>query len=496
MSKNMRNVRLQYSGFVVFAAKLVSVATGLVFQLMVARALLPAHQRDYDLWFNMNDVIAYFTLMGGVLPFWVMRYVARDKEETVKTGILANFAIGGTATIVYLLLIPLVISMLGISGSYLPVYFLVAIQIMEMYLIAVLEACLQARVPQTVGYGLMVQQLLKVILGYILIVWLNQLLLGVVVTTLAAIAFQTIYYFRLLAEEFRRTVKREYIKEWLKGSVATIYNVVGNQIAAYIFILLFVYGGEGARGRLGAAAVVVNVITYSSFLAYALYPKLLAERKSEDITTSMKMVLMFAIPMAIGAIALSDSYITILTESYRDSALVLMVLAVNSLLIVVSGLFSNILFGTETVDEGTKLSFRQLIRSRLFIAFSLPYLQSAMTVPTTFYVLTNFAQNQPLQAALYVSVIDVVARFIIFLFLYTVVRKMTKIYIPWRSITKYIFAAAVMGVVLYIIPHPTRILPTVAETAIGGIIYLGLLMLVDSETRTLPANLRREFTRQ
>jgi hypothetical protein len=463
---------------------------------MVARALLPAHQRDYDLWFNMNDVIAYFTLMGGVLPFWVMRYVARDKEETVKTGILANFAIGGTATIVYLLLIPLVISMLGISGSYLPVYFLVAIQIMEMYLIAVLEACLQARVPQTVGYGLMVQQLLKVILGYILIVWLNQLLLGVVVTTLAAIAFQTIYYFRLLAEEFRRTVKREYIKEWLKGSVATIYNVVGNQIAAYIFILLFVYGGEGARGRLGAAAVVVNVITYSSFLAYALYPKLLAERKSEDITTSMKMVLMFAIPMAIGAIALSDSYITILTESYRDSALVLMVLAVNSLLIVVSGLFSNILFGTETVDEGTKLSFRQLIRSRLFIAFSLPYLQSAMTVPTTFYVLTNFAQNQPLQAALYVSVIDVVARFIIFLFLYTVVRKMTKIYIPWRSITKYIFAAAVMGVVLYIIPHPTRILPTVAETAIGGIIYLGLLMLVDSETRTLPANLRREFTRQ
>jgi hypothetical protein len=463
---------------------------------MVARALLPAHQRDYDLWFNMNDVIAYFTLMGGVLPFWVMRYVARDKEETVKTGILANFAIGGTATIVYLLLIPLVISMLGISGSYLPVYFLVAIQIMEMYLIAVLEACLQARVPQTVGYGLMVQQLLKVILGYILIVWLNQLLLGVVVTTLAAIAFQTIYYFRLLAEEFRRTVKREYIKEWLKGSVATIYNVVGNQIAAYIFILLFVYGGEGARGRLGAAAVVVNVITYSSFLAYALYPKLLAERKSEDITTSMKMVLMFAIPMAIGAIALSDSYITILTESYRDSALVLMVLAVNSFLIVVSGLFSNILFGTETVDEGTKLSFRQLIRSRLFIAFSLPYLQSAMTVPTTFYVLTNFAQNQPLQAALYVSVIDVVARFIIFLFLYTVVRKMTKIYIPWRSITKYIFAAAVMGVVLYIIPHPTRILPTVAETAIGGIIYLGLLMLVDSETRTLPANLRREFTRQ
>jgi hypothetical protein len=389
-----------------------------------------------------------------------------------------------------------VTSALGISGTYLPTYFIVSIQIIELYSIAVLEAGLQARVPQTVGYGLMVQQVCKVVLGYILIVQFDQLLLGAVATTLAAFALQIVYYFRLLASEMRQRVRWEYLKEWLKGSLVNIYNVAGNQIAAYIFIMLFTYGGEGARGRLGAGAIVVNVITYSSFLAYALYPKLLAERKPEDITTSIKMVLMFAIPMTVGAIALSDSYITILTESYRDSGLVLVVLAIDSLIAVVSGLFSNVLFGVETVDEGAKLSLRQLTRSRLFIAFSLPYLHSAITIPTAFYVLTNFAQNQPLQAALSVSIINSAARFIMFLILYVVVRKMIKIDIPWLSIAKYVVAAAVMGGVLYVIPHPTRISLTLVETALGGAIYLGLLFLIDKEARTLPTSIRQEIKRK
>ena len=75
----------------------------------------------------------------------------------------------------------------------------------------------------------------------------------------------------------REPIRWGYVKEWLKGSLANIYTVIGNQIANLIFLLLFSLGGEGSRGIYGAAAIVVNVITYSSFLAFALYPKLLTE---------------------------------------------------------------------------------------------------------------------------------------------------------------------------------------------------------------------------
>lgn len=474
---------------------MVSVVTGLIFQFMITRTILPAPdgKRMYDVWFNINDLAAWFTLLAGVLPFWILRFAAREREGAIKTGIFTNLAISVIATLIYVPLIPVVTSSLGISGTYLPAYFLISLQIVELYSITVLEACLQAKIPQTVGYGLIVQQVLRVVMGYVLIIQLNQLLLGAVITTIIAFAIQIVYYFRLLIQEFKQKVKWEYVREWLKGSLLNIYSVAGNQIAAYIFIMLFAYGGEGGRGRLGAAAIVVNVITYSSFLAFALYPKLLAERKLEDFTISLKTVLTFAIPLTVGAIALSDSYITILTDIYTDAGPVLIVLAIDSFVIVLANLLNAVLWGFETVDEGAKLSLTQLAKSRLFITFSLPYLQSAIALPTAFYVLTNYARDQPLQAALSVSIINSATRFGMFLIQCLVVRKIIRIRIPWKNIAKYAFAAAVMGGILYLIPHPTRILLTVAETAVGGIIYLVLLMAIDKETRRLPKDLIQEF---
>ncbi|MEM3640455.1 MAG: hypothetical protein QXH37_00805 [Candidatus Bathyarchaeia archaeon] len=489
-----KEIRLEYTGFVIFASKLLSVATGLIFQFMIARSTT---KLQYDLWFNINDILAYFTLLTGVLPFWVMRFVARGKEGAAKTGLLANLTVSIVATVIYLSLIPLVTSALGITEKYDPqfllLYFVAALQIMELYTIGLLEACLQARMPQTVGYGLLIQQFCKVIFGYVLIIQFGQPLLGAIVGVIAAVALQITYYLKLLVQELRQQVRWEYVKEWLKGSLVNIYNVVGNQIAALIFIMLFIYGGEGARGRYGAAAQIANVITYSSFLAFALYPKLLAERKSKDITTSLKMVLMFALPLTAGAMAIPDSYITLLRLEYPDAAPVLVVLALDSLILTLSGLFSSVLYGVETVDESAKISFKKLAKSRLFFAFSLPYIHSAITIPSSFFLLTTYVQNQPTPAALAVSVINSLAHFLMFLVLYVIVRKMIKIEIPWLNIARYLFAAAIMGTILYVLPHPTRISTTLVMTALGGIIYLAALMAIDKEARALPKAVWQEI---
>jgi len=485
-----KEIRLQYSGFVIFATKLLSVATGLIFQFMIARSTTGS---EYDLWFNMNDMLGYFTLLAGVLPFWVMRFVARDKEGAARTGLLANLTISVIATFIYLSVISLIITTLGISGNYLFFYFIASIQILELYSIGLLEACLHATIPQAIGYGLILQQFCRVVLGYVLIIEFRQPLIGAVLSTIVAFTIQIAYYSKLLVEELKKRIKWEYVKEWLKGSVANIYNVVGNQIAALIFIILFAYGGEGARGRYGAATQIANVITYSSFLAYALYPKLLAERRREDITTSLKMVLMFALPMAAGAIALSDSYITILRTEFPDAAPVLVVLAIDALFSTVSGLFNAVLFGVETVDKDAKISFKELAKSRLFITFSFPYLHSAITLPITFNVLTSYTKDQPLQSALSVSIINSSAHFAMFILLYVLIRKMVKLDIPWKNIAKYIFASAVMATILFVIPHPTRISLTLATTAVGGIIYLALLMAIDKEARTLPRSIWQEI---
>ncbi len=485
-----REIRLQYSGFVIFLAKIIGVGTGLVFQFMVARTTT---KEEWDTWFNINDIATYFTLLAGILPFWAMRYISRNKEGALKTGIIANLMISALAAAIYLPAVPVIASALGISEIYLISYFLFAMQIVELYSVNALEASLQARMPHAIGYGLLVQQFFKIIVAYVLIIELHQPVLGAVLATILGFVFQIAYYVRLVAEEFRQKIRWEYVKEWFKGSVASIYNVVGNQIASFIFIMLFHYGGEGARSTYGAAAQVTGVITHTTFLAFALYPKLLAERKSEDITVSLKMVLMFAIPMTIGAIVLSDSYIVLLKPDLAGAGAVLVALAVDAFLATLSGLFSAVLLGVETVDEKAKMSFRQLAKSRLFIAFSLPYLHSLITIPTAFYILTNYVQNLPVEASLCVSMINSVGRFAMLVVLYAIVRKMIKIEIPWRNIAKYVFASAVMATVLFIVPHPTRTSLILAVTGIGGLIYLVLLMTIDKETRMLPKNMWQEL---
>jgi uncharacterized membrane protein YkvI len=116
-----------------------------------------------------------------------------------------------------------------------------------------------------------------------------------------------------------------------------------------------------------------------------------------------------------------------------------------------------------------------------------------IALPAAFYLLSNFARNQAFQAALYVSIVNTVASFAMFLMLYAIVRKMIKIQIPWKSAAKYVLAAAAMGAILYIIPHPTRTLTILAETAVGGLIYILILMAIDKEARTLPKFMLKEF---
>lgn len=466
----------------IFAARMLSVATGLAFTLMLTRATT---EQQYGIWSNINDIIAYFAFLAPAFPFWAMRFAARNKEGAIKTGFLANLTISIIATIIYLPLIPLIMLLLGISQTYMIIYLIASMQIIETYLMTMLEACLRAKLPQAVGYGLLIEEICKVLLAYTLIIKLQQPLLGALLSILIAYSIQIAYYLKLLSKELKQPIKWNYVKEWLKGSTINIYYSVGDRIAALIFIMLIIYGGQAARGQYQAAMTITNIIMYSSYLSFALYPKLLAENSIQDITTSLKTVLMFAIPMTAGAIALSNSYLIILNKIYEEAAPVLIVLAVGAFVQIISQFFSSVLFGLEKIDEKAKIPLRKLVKSPLFIAFTLPYAQSAITLPTTFYVLTTFAQNPPVTAALYVGIIDTIARSAMFLVLYVIIRKMVKLNIPWKNIAKYVFASVVMASILFLIPHPTRLLFTLGITAAGAILYLTLLIAIDKEARAL-----------
>ena len=69
------DIRLKYSGLVVFASYILSVATGLAFVLMITRNV---STEEFGVWGNISDLSNYFILLSGVIPFWATRFVARE----------------------------------------------------------------------------------------------------------------------------------------------------------------------------------------------------------------------------------------------------------------------------------------------------------------------------------------------------------------------------------------------------------------------------------
>jgi hypothetical protein len=475
-------IRVQYSGFVVFAAQIVSVATGLIFTLLLTRNMT---KPEYGIWANIFDVLSYFLLLSTVFPFWTMRFVARQRQGAAKTGLLANLVTSLLFALTYISLTPIVTTALHISAPYSYVYVIVAAQIVNMHLIAALESVLRAKKPQAIGYGLLVEEVCKIVLAYLLIVGLQQLFLGAVLSLIFATAVQVLYYLKLTSKELNEKIQWNYAREWLKYSVINVYNAAGNQLAASTIILLFIYGGQAARGDYQAAITYANIVGYSLFLSYALYPRLLTKNSAEDVTSTLKTVLMFAIPMTTIAFSLPESLLTILNLHFNEATPVLMVLAIDAFVTVISQFYSSVILGAETLDQETTIHFRELVKSRIFRVFTLPYLQSIIALPTCFFLLTTYATGISVDAAVLVTAINLTAHVTTLAAQYLMMHNSVRVTVPWRSIVKYLFASAISALFFHVLPDTTTVVLTVLVVLAGSAIYASILLVIDDDTRRL-----------
>lgn len=488
--ENKKEIRTHYSGIVIFAAQLITVVTGMTFTLIVARTL---SQDQYGAFGKINILVPYFTLLAPAVPFWVMRFILRNKEGAVKTGIAANMTVAFMVLVIYLGLAPIIMPVFGFGASA-TLYALIGLQLAEAYLLSVLEACLQAREPQLIGYGLLIGEITKLFFAYVFIIGAGWLLTGVLLSFVAAFMVKIIFYVGMLREAFGERAHFGYIKEWIKGSFFNIYGMIGERMAAILFLMVALFGGNLAVSYYQAALPIATIITYSSFLAFALYPKILSENKPEATTASLKLVLMFAFPMTAGLLVLPAAYLRLLQgEVYVPAEQILRILAIDSLILTLSGVFMAVLFGVEIPDENG-VSLKKLVASKTFLVFSLPYINSLVTLPVAFYILTNFTGGNQLLITTDVVIISTIAHFITMLFAGFMVKHATKIVFPLESIGKYVLASIIMALVLqYVIPSPTRLISTLAVTTVATLLYFVILIILDKELRSLLASLPRKL---
>ena len=383
--------------------------------------------------------------------------------------------------------------MLQVSMDFLTVYLLISIQIIENYVLMALESALQAKKPQTIGFSLLIHEIIKVCAGYVLIILLGKGLFGVVLSIILAIFLQITFYAKTILPALHEKINWNYAKEWAKASPFNLYGMIGQKLADSILILLFIYGGKVARGYYSAAFTIAGIVGYSTLIGYALYPRLLSKNQPEDVTSSLKLVLMFAMPMAFGAAVMADSYLTILNIEYSAARTVLILLSVDILILCFSSVFGAVAFGAEKLDAEAKIPWGKLIKSKLFLYMSLPYLQAAISLPLTYYAL-NYVAATAVDAAFYVALTVLVIDLGLVVIRYIIAQKSLRFRVPLKQIIKFVGAAAAMALMLYVLPHPTRLTSTVALTLLGGCVYLIMLAIIDSESRDIVKYAINEIT--
>jgi len=415
--------------------------------------------------------------------------MARGKEGTVKTGTLGQLSIALISVIIYLPAIVLISNAIG-TEAYLLIYLISGLYIFNFYMITVFESVLRSMKPQVIGYGLLIEEVVKVAVALLVIVGLGQLFLGAMLALVISALVQVLYYVRLLAGEFKQKTNWGYLKEWLKGSAAIAYSAIGGQLVSFVLILLFLYGGSGTRAYYQAAFTFTNIMGYSASLAFALYPKLLAKTcPDEDVGVSFRTVLMFAIPLSTITMVMSASFLTILNVSYSVAWPVLIALTIDTLVVLISQFYSSILMGAEAFDAEGKISLRKLVRSKIFKVFSITYIQAAIALPLAYFVLTQMPVAGSVQAAVY-AVVYVIAILIgvhlsTFIGLYLFMHSSIRLPVAWKSIAKYVLASIFMGIILFLLPNTSTLIFTLAKAIVGFAIYAALLLAIDTQAREL-----------
>jgi hypothetical protein len=448
---------------------------------------------EFGAWNFIFYLIGLFALITPLFPFWATRFVARGKEGAIKTGVSANLIIALVAAVVYLSLVSVVLDALNVTSVALLIYLIAAVQIINLYINGIFEACLRAVKPQATGYGLLIEEVIKVGLAYAIFFATNQLFLGAITGIVVGALVQAVFYVWLLKDYLRQTIHWGYLREWLKGSAALIYNIVGGQLICFVLYLLLYFGGESALGYYSAAVTFSTIIGYASSLAFALYPKMLAQDCPADVEASFKNMLMLALPMAAVALTMSTSLLTILNASYSPASPILILLTIDTLVVLISQFYTQCLTGVEKLDMEGKISLRELVRSKIFKVFTLPYIQAAIALPTVYFILTQLTLSGPVQAAMYVVAVNIVVHAITFAIIYLLLRHEFRLIVPWMSVAKYVFAALLAAVVLLFLPQTTTLTATFAKVLLGVGVYTALLLVIDGDSRKLAKRILEEM---
>lgn len=499
----MSNIRLRYSGFIVFLSRFLSLFTGLAFTILITRQLTI---EEFGLWQIISAAVAVSLAPSFVVNFWLTRFEARNQGAAV-TGAILNLGMLSIGTTIFFLI---VIPMAQQLSSPLPIFLLAGVQVPLYYFVNNFEAVSFGVKPQIQGYAFLAFELLKIPTAYILVVVLHYSLAGAILAVASAQVVQMIILGTMLRGRYRSSFNLGYAKRWLKSFWLPLFG--GGTFGTGIWFLFVVdsfvisalTSSSEAVGIYRLAYALTDIVVYTSVLAVALYPKLLAGGTKKDVEQALSYMLMLGVPMAFGLFMLANPLLRIMKPDYVVAIDTLRTLVFPAFALALSRVADIIITGYEKVDLIEKPTFRDYMRSGLFVVPRINLINALVYLGTLSVVVTIFLRSQidsPTLTLIWATTL-LATKIPFVAYKLLLAKRLTHFKTPVSTIGKYLVASIAMSVPLFFAEKYLStqhvflplLLLTLSVVLLGAFIYFAILYVLDDEFKTLAKLTIRKIT--
>jgi O-antigen/teichoic acid export membrane protein len=485
-------ISLRRTGLVVFAARIASIFSGLVFLVMMTRSLTP---QQFGLYEVIVDIVAFAAYPAGLVAFWATRDIARGKMYG-KTALVLNVLLSALGVAIYIGLS--YFSAARIPSANISTLFFAVLLVPVAYFNQAANAVVAGHRPVVLGYAVIFSEVAKLAVAYPLLIVFKTGIDGVIVSVMVANLAQSIASVALAGGAASGPLNIEQGRKWLAHSWLPILSTLPVLLSiADTYVASVAASDTVLVGHYQAAFSVAALAGYSFYLASAMYPLLLKGSDYKVTAMTLDLALAFGIPMAVGAAVLATPILHLLNPQYLDASTALAILALAALCNTVTSVFDAVLLGKDRVDVDESAKLRDYLRSSILFVAKVNLALGAVYVVAVYVsvaggLLTGLSDPTTLdvwaaaQLGIFIVSILVKARRI---------RKTDSLVVP-RSVGYYVMGAGIMAALLYSIQRFVAYsggtlfltLELVVLCAVGAGVYGAFVLALD---RTLRNFLRR-----
>ncbi|MEM4416276.1 MAG: oligosaccharide flippase family protein [Candidatus Caldarchaeum sp.] len=462
------SIRVRFSGILLFVGNLVTLLTGLIFNVLIARNLQPA---VLGTWFFIGSVIPYFQILEKAIPYWAGREIPRGRQVG-RTTLLFNLLLSIPITIIFVLLSNSLSTAIEAEPR---VFMLASLLIPTYYTSAALTSVTYSTAPHKLGLRTVIIDGVKIPLALALLpLGLEGVITAVIIGNIA----YTTYLYKISQQHLRDSLNTGWLREKLKNIWLPLHeSFLGYLSSATDALIVGLLLTTAELSNYGIALAIASVMGTAKGLTGAVYPKLLKTDTAteHELKALFKFQHIFTTPMTVGGIALAPRLVEIFGTRYLPAAPLLPLLLLSSAIGITSLTMKAIITGLEKND--INVASAKLLKTTLFTTQLPSYIYLAILVAMTTLTAGNLGIMGAALARLTASTLSMIPVCLLY-------SRRAKLGTVLYGLERTIPPSIIMALALILL-NPRGTLPTLASIGLGAAVYFAVLLLIDRDARQL-----------